>query len=140
AKTRKGEKHETKARNPRDDVDNALDRSAALPPSGQQVAPRMPHTLHLTPHTSHLRYTYVAYPMSLTLKAANAIQTYHTARELRRLLAARGDELQVIVPRWLREASRFADPEVAARHLPRIPFNKFTRFWKGSGWSYLERT
>ena len=29
------------------------------------------------------KYTYVAYPMSLALKAANAIQTYHTARELR---------------------------------------------------------
>lgn len=88
----------------------------------------------------HRKYTYVAYPMSLMLKAANAIQTYNTARELRALLAARGDALQVIVPRWLREPSRFADPAVAARHLPRIPFNKFTRFWKSSGWSYLERS
>jgi glycosyltransferase involved in cell wall biosynthesis len=59
---------------------------------------------------------------------------------LRARLAARGDDLQVVVPRWLRDPSRFADPEVAARHLPRIPFNKFTRFWKSSAWSYLERT
>jgi glycosyltransferase involved in cell wall biosynthesis len=86
------------------------------------------------------KYPYVAYPMSLMLKAANAIQTYHTAWELRARLAARGDTLQVIVPRWLRDPSRFADPGVAARHLPRIPFNKFTRFWKSSGWSYLERS
>ena len=92
------------------------------------------------PQFPNSRYTYVAYPMSLTLRAANAIQTYHTARELRALVAVRGGTVQVIVPRLLREPSRFADPAVAARHLPRIPFNKFTRFWKSSAWSYLERT
>ena len=45
------------------------------------------------------------------------------------------------MPRWLREPSRFAEAfGPAVRHLPRIPFNKLTRFWKASAFSYLERT
>jgi glycosyltransferase involved in cell wall biosynthesis len=87
------------------------------------------------------RYLYVAYTLSLTLKAANAVQTFQTTRHLRDLAAAEGAELIVAVPRWLREPSRFAEElGPAARHLPRIPFNKLTRFWKTGALSYLERS
>ncbi len=87
------------------------------------------------------RYLYVAYTLSLTLKAANAVQTYHTARHLHDLTAAEGAALTLVMPRWLRERSLFDEalgPTV--RYLPRIPFNKLTRFWKSSAFSYLERT
>jgi glycosyltransferase involved in cell wall biosynthesis len=87
------------------------------------------------------RYLYVAYTLSLTLKAANAVQTYQTARHLRDLAAAQGATLTLVMPRWLREPSLFdAALGPAVRYLPRIPFNKLTRFWKSSAFSYLERT
>lgn len=77
---------------------------------------------------------YIAYPTSLTLKAANAVQTYLTCRQLRRL---RPDTL-VIVPRFLREPSAFE--EVGAVHLPRIAVGKFSRFWQTTLLYYLERS
>ncbi len=81
-----------------------------------------------------LRLCYLAYPTSLTLKAANAIQAYLTVQALR----ARCPGLLVIVPRLLREPSAFS--EVGAVHLPRLPVGKLSRFFPSTGWYYLERT
>src|SRR5437870_11841171 len=72
--------------------------------------------------------------MRLDLSAANAIQTYNTVRELRRLLPG----VQLVVPRWLREPSAFADLD--AMHLPRPAVNKLSRLVPWAGWSYIERT
>lgn len=80
------------------------------------------------------RLCYLAYPTSLTLKAANAIQTYLTVRELRALCP----ELLVIVPRLWREPSAFV--ELGAVHLPRIPVGKVSRIFPSTGWYYLERS
>ena len=77
---------------------------------------------------------YVAYPMKLDLGAANAIQTYHTVRELSKLLPG----MRLVVPRWLLEKSAFA--ALGALHLPRPAVNKLSRFIPWSGWSYIERT
>ncbi|MGB9722595.1 MAG: glycosyltransferase [Chloroflexia bacterium] len=77
---------------------------------------------------------YLAYPTSLTLQAANAIQTYLTVRALRE----RHPDLLVIVPRLLREPSAFA--ELGAVHLPRLPVGKLSRLFPSTGWYYLERT
>jgi len=81
-----------------------------------------------------LRLGYLAYPTSLTLRAANAIQTYLTVRALR----ARCPGLLVIVPRLLGEPSAFA--EIGAVHLPRLPVGKLSRLLPSTGWYYLERT
>lgn len=81
-----------------------------------------------------LRLCYLAYPTSLTLRAANAIQTYLTVRALR----ARCPNLLVIVPRLFREPSAFA--ELGAVHLPRLPVGKLSRLFPSTGWYYLERT
>jgi len=88
------------------------------------------------PHSrpDHSAICYLAYPTSLTLRAANAIQTYLTVRELRLLCP----DLLVIVPRFLREPSAFG--EVGAVHLPRIPIGKLSRFHRSAGWYYLERS
>ncbi|MGC8872943.1 MAG: glycosyltransferase [Chloroflexia bacterium] len=80
------------------------------------------------------RLCYLAYPTSLTLKAANAIQTYLTVRELRALCP----ELLVIVPRLWGEPSAFV--EVGAIHLPRIPIGKVSRLLPSTGWYYVERS
>ncbi|HKP51544.1 MAG TPA: glycosyltransferase family 4 protein [Chloroflexia bacterium] len=77
---------------------------------------------------------YVAYPMRLDLGAANAIQTYSTVRELKRVLSG----TQLAVPRWLRERSAF--DEIGAMHLPRPAINKLSRIISWAGWSYIERT
>lgn len=77
---------------------------------------------------------YVAYPMRLDLGAANAIQTYSTVRELRRVLPG----VRLVVPRWLREPSAFSD--LGALHLPRPAVNKLSKFVPWAGWSYIERT
>lgn len=81
-----------------------------------------------------LHLCYLAYPTSLTLRAANAIQTYLTVRALR----ARCPDLLVIVPRLFREPSAFT--EVGAVHLPRLPVGKLSRLFPSTGWYYLERT
>jgi glycosyltransferase involved in cell wall biosynthesis len=77
---------------------------------------------------------YVAYPMRLDLGAANGIQTYDTVRELQRALPG----TRLVVPRWLREPSRYA--ELGALHLPRPAANKLSKFLPWGGWSYIERT
>jgi glycosyltransferase involved in cell wall biosynthesis len=80
------------------------------------------------------RIAYIAYPTSLTLRSANAIQTYTTLRELRR----RAPDTLAIIPRWLREPSRFA--ELGARHLPRPAIGKLSRLYRSTLWYYAERS
>lgn len=104
------------------------------------MAGQNPQTQHAARSTQYA-YLYIAYTLSLTLKAANAVQTFQTTRHLHTLAAAEEATLTVVVPRWLREPSHFeAALGPAVRHLPRIPFNKLTRFWASSAFSYLERT
>jgi len=80
-----------------------------------------------------MRIAYIACPTSLTLGSANAIQTYTTLRELRR----RAPDTLALVPRWLREPSRFG--EVGARHLPRPAVGKLSRLYRSTLWYYAER-
>jgi glycosyltransferase involved in cell wall biosynthesis len=80
------------------------------------------------------RVCYVACPTSLTLESANAIQTYATLRELRRLAPS----TFALVPRWLRQPSRFG--EVGARHLPRPAVGKLSRLYRTTLWYYVERS
>jgi glycosyltransferase involved in cell wall biosynthesis len=80
------------------------------------------------------RVCYVACPTSLTLESANAIQTYTTLRELRRLAPS----TLALVPRWLRQPSRFG--EVGARHLPRPAVGKLSRLYPTTLWYYVERS
>jgi glycosyltransferase involved in cell wall biosynthesis len=82
------------------------------------------------------RLGYVAYPSSLTLKSANALQTFTTCRELRQL----APDTTVLLPRLPGRPSRFE--EIGATHLPRLPFNYFNNFkaLKRFPWSYAERT
>ncbi len=104
-------------------MDSTEQKRPAVPP--RSTAPRLEDAL---------RWCYLAYPTSLTLKAANAIQTYLTARALR----ARCPDLLVIVPRLLWEPSAFRG--VGAVHLPRLPVGKLSRLFPSTGWYYLERT
>ena len=78
------------------------------------------------------RICYIALPTSLTLQSANAIQTWTTLRELRRL---RPDTL-ALIPRWLRAPSRFS--EVGAVHLPRPAIGKLSRLHRTTLLYYLE--
>ena len=80
------------------------------------------------------RLCYVACPTSLTLGSANAIQTYTTLRELRRL----APETLALVPRWLGEPTRFG--EVGAWHLPRPAIGKLSRLYRSTLWYYAERS
>lgn len=80
------------------------------------------------------RIAYIAYPTSLTLRSANAIQTFTTLRELRR----RAPATLAIIPRWLGEPSRFI--EVGARHLPRPAIGKLSRLYRSTLWYYAERS
>ncbi len=77
---------------------------------------------------------YVAYPMRLDLSAANALQTYHTVRELQAILPG----TLLVIPRWLREKSAFSTLDTL--HLPRPAANKLSRLVPWAGWSYIERT
>ncbi len=83
---------------------------------------------------SPLTLVYVAYPSSLTLRSANAVQTYSTARELRAL----DPRVAVLIPRWARRESVFGT--IGAHHLLRLPFNVFSHLWRTTAWSYLERS
>src|SRR4051812_41148964 len=80
--------------------------------------------------TAPPRIAYVAYPSSLTLRSANAIQTYATVRALRCL----APECDVLVPRFAFRPSRFA--EVEATHLLRLPLNAGQHLIRSSLWSY----
>lgn len=77
---------------------------------------------------------YVAYPSSLELKSANAVQTFNTLRELQTGHPC----VTAFIPRWGRRQSAFAD--LNARHLLRLPFNVFGHLWRTALWSYLERS
>jgi glycosyltransferase involved in cell wall biosynthesis len=77
---------------------------------------------------------YIAYPTSLALKSANAIQTHTTLRELR----ARRPDTLALIPRWGREPSRFV--EVGALHLPRPAIGKLSRLHKSTLLYYLEHS
>ena len=57
----------------------------------------------MTQITHTLRICYVAYPTSLTLGSANAVQTYSTLRELR----DQHSDLQIIIPRMTNEPNPF---------------------------------
>ncbi|HEY8598104.1 MAG TPA: glycosyltransferase [Thermomicrobiales bacterium] len=82
--------------------------------------------------TSYLAY--IAYPSSLVLRSANAVQTFSTARELREQDATTA----VLIPRWAKRESAFA--MIGAHHLLRLPFNVFSHLWRTTAWSYLERS
>jgi glycosyltransferase involved in cell wall biosynthesis len=99
---------------------------------GQQLLDFYEECLH-----RQTRLAYIAYPSSLTLKSANAIQTYTTCRELKKV----APRTLVLIPRLPFRPTRFADSAVRARHLPRLPFNFFNNFGplKVIPWSYLER-
>lgn len=77
---------------------------------------------------------YIAYPTSLRLQSANALQTYTTLRELR----ARRPDTLALLPRWGREASRF--DELGALHLQRPAIGKLSRLYKSTLLYYLEHT
>lgn len=80
------------------------------------------------------RIAYVAYPSSLVLRSANAVQTFATARELRAL----DPRCEVLIPRFARRESRFG--AVGATHLLRLPFNAGRHLIRSVIWSYAERT
>lgn len=78
--------------------------------------------------------SYIAYPTSLTLQSANALQTYTTLRELR----ARRPDTLALIPRWGREPSRFAELDVM--HLPRPAIGKLSRLHRSTLLYYMEHT
>ncbi|HEY8293023.1 MAG TPA: glycosyltransferase [Thermomicrobiales bacterium] len=80
------------------------------------------------------RITYVAYPSSLLLRSANAVQTYATVTALRAALP----DFEVIIPRFAFRPSAFSD--LGATHLLRLPFNAGRHLIRSVLWSYLERT
>lgn len=77
---------------------------------------------------------YVAYPTSLTLGSANAVQTYSTLRELR----AQHEALQIIIPRMTKEANPF--DELGVTYVPRIGIGRLSRLYRSTLWYYLERS
>lgn len=77
---------------------------------------------------------YIAYPTSLTLRSANAIQTWSTLRALRELQP----DVLALMPRWWFEPSRFG--EVGAVHLLRPAIGKLSRFYRTTLWYYAERS
>ena len=77
---------------------------------------------------------YLAYPTSLTLQSANAIQTWSTLRELHRL----APDTLALIPRSLGKPSRFT--EVGARHLPRPAIGRLSRLYKTTLLYYLEHS
>ncbi len=80
------------------------------------------------------RIMYVAYPSSLTLRSANAVQTYATVAALR----AWAPNSTVVIPRFAFRPSAFS--ALGATHLVRLPFNAGRHIVRSVCWSYLERT
>lgn len=81
------------------------------------------------------KIAYIAYPTSLTLGSANAIQTHSTFRELVRLSPGS----RAIIVRWNRQPSRFAElPGVV--HLPRPALGRLSRLYRSTLWYYGERS
>lgn len=81
-----------------------------------------------------MRICYLAYPTSLSLQSANAIQTWTTLRELRRL----APETLALIPRKWREPSRFS--EIGAVHLLRPGIGRLSRLYKTTLLYYLEHS
>lgn len=77
---------------------------------------------------------YVAYPTSLTLASANAVQTYSTLRELKALMP----QTQIFIPRMTREPNPF--DELGVNYLPRIGIGRLSRLYKSTLWYYMERS
>lgn len=77
---------------------------------------------------------YVAYPNSPQLRSANAVQTFATVRELKRL----APDTLVIIPRMARGPSAF-DP-LGVTHLPRIGIGRLSRLYRSTLWYYAERS
>ncbi len=77
---------------------------------------------------------YLAYPTSLTLGSANAIQTWTTLRELRR----REPTTLALIPSKWREQSRFR--EIGAVHLLRPGIGRLSRLYKTTLLYYLEHS
>src|SRR5205823_6082315 len=75
-----------------------------------------------------------AYPSSLILRSANAVQTYATVRALRAIVP----HFEMLIPRFARRPSAFAD--LGATHLLRIPLNAGRHLLRSTVWSYAERT
>ncbi|MFZ9858041.1 MAG: glycosyltransferase [Roseiflexaceae bacterium] len=84
--------------------------------------------------TKQLSICYVAYPTSLTLGSANAVQTYSTLRELR----AQHPALQIIIPRMTKEVNPF--DTLSVTYIPRIGIGRLSRLYKSTLWYYLERS
>lgn len=81
-----------------------------------------------------MRICYLAYPTSLSLQSANAIQTWTTLRELRRI----APETLALIPRKWREPSRFS--EIGAVHLLRPGIGRLSRLYKTTLLYYLEHS
>lgn len=77
---------------------------------------------------------YVAYPTSLTLASANAVQTYSTLRELKAL----APQTQIFIPRMTRDANPF--DALGVNYLPRIGIGRLSRLYKSTLWYYIERS
>jgi len=77
---------------------------------------------------------YVAYPTSLTLASANAVQTYSTLRELK----AFAPHTQIFIPRMTGEANPF--DALGVNYLPRIGIGRLSRLYKSTLWYYIERS
>ncbi|MDQ2785547.1 MAG: glycosyltransferase [Chloroflexota bacterium] len=80
------------------------------------------------------RIAYVAYPSSLTLRSANAVQTYATVAALRSC----APDGAALIPRFAFRPSAFT--ALGATHLLRLPFNAGRHLIRSVFWSYLERT
>lgn len=80
-----------------------------------------------------MRICYIAYPNSLRLRSANAVQTHATLRALKAL----APETLAIVPRM--EAGPGAFDELAL-HLPRIGIGRLSRLHRSTLWYYAERS
>ncbi|HEX5501333.1 MAG TPA: glycosyltransferase, partial [Thermomicrobiales bacterium] len=118
----------------RDAADAGMPRpdEAGLGAAGASHTTDPPPNSYFVLRTSY--FVYLAYPTSLTLRSANAVQTFHTARELRAL----DPTVTVLLPRWAWRESAFA--AVGATHLLRLPLNALSHAWRTTAWSYLERS
>lgn len=80
------------------------------------------------------RVCYVAYPTSMSLQAANAVQTYSTLRELQQIAPT----CRAFIPRMTNEDTPFASLNVT--FIPRIGIGRLSRLYQSTLWYYLERT
>ncbi len=80
-----------------------------------------------------MRICYVAYPNSLRLRSANAVQTHATLRALKAL----APDTLAIVPRVEAGPSAF---DGLALHLPRIGIGRLSRLYRSTLWYYAERS